>query len=73
MKGWCNVLDRFQITLAAARVNAGFTQDEAAKRLGVSKATIVNWEGGKSAPDITKARDLSALYGLPLEYIFFAD
>lgn len=36
----------FKISLAAARVNAGLTQDEVAKRMHVSKTTILNWEKG---------------------------
>lgn len=33
-----------QISLAAARVNAGMTQEKVAKEMHVSKNTIVNWE-----------------------------
>ena len=33
-----------KITLKAARVNAGLTQDETAHALGKTKQTIVNWE-----------------------------
>lgn len=37
-----------KITLEAARVNAGFTQAELAEKMGVSRATVINWEAGKS-------------------------
>ena len=37
----------FQISLAAARVNANMTQDDTAKAMKVSKTTVVNWEKGK--------------------------
>lgn len=40
-------MNDFKITLAAARVNAGMTQEEVAKEMHVSKNTIVNWENGK--------------------------
>lgn len=36
-----------KITLAAARVNAGLTQAELAEKMGVSRATINDWELGK--------------------------
>ena len=59
-----------QITLAAARVNAGMTQASVAKEMKISKQTVVNWEKGKTSPDIAQARKLSELYRLPLDYIF---
>lgn len=59
-----------QISLAAARVNAGMTQADVAKTLGVGKQTIVSWEKGKSEPKITQSRELSRLYNIPLDCIF---
>lgn len=40
--------NEYRITLAAARVNAGMTQEDVARKMKVSKATIVNWENGKT-------------------------
>lgn len=59
-----------QISLAAARVNAGMTQDSVAKAMHVSKQTVVNWEKGISEPKTSQAMELSALYEMPLDYIF---
>ena len=39
-----------QITLRAARINAGLSREKAAKLIGVSSYTIANWETGKSYP-----------------------
>lgn len=36
-----------KISLKAARVNAGFTQDELAEKLKVSRATVNAWERGR--------------------------
>lgn len=36
-----------QISLAAARVNAGFTQQELADKMGVSRQSVMEWELGK--------------------------
>ena len=60
----------FQISLAAARVNAGFTQEEVAKVMKVGKQTIVSWERGNSEPKMSQSRKLSELYKIPLDYIF---
>ena len=53
-----------KISLAAARVNAGLTQKEFAKACGVSEATVIKWESGKSYPSIGKLGVLEAVLGL---------
>ena len=63
-------MEKFQISLAAARVNAGLTQEEVAKAMNISKNTLVNWEKGKAEPTINQGRRLSELYNMPLEHIF---
>lgn len=40
------------ITLKAARVNKNLSQKEAAELIGISVATIANYEMGKRFPDI---------------------
>ena len=39
-----------KISLAAARVNAGFLQDVAAAKLHVTTETLRNWEKGNTVP-----------------------
>lgn len=38
-----------KITMEAARVNAGMTQEQMAERLGVHRQTVLCWENGKRA------------------------
>lgn len=57
----------FQISLAAARVNAGYTQAEAAKRLGVDRLTLVKWENGKVIPRTAFMLAMAAIYQIPVE------
>lgn len=59
-----------QISLAAARVNAKMTQEEVAEKLHVSRNTIINWENGKVELSIADLSMLSAIYGIPKDYIF---
>ena len=66
-------MKKLQISLAAARVNAGKTQDDVAKELHVGKQTIVSWERGNTQPSISQARKLSDFYNMPLENIFLPD
>lgn len=57
----------FQISLAAARVNAGLTQDDVAKRVGVSKRTVINWEKGYIKPNAATLNMLSGIYRIPVD------
>ena len=59
-----------KISLAAARVNAGYTQEKVASKLHVSKKTIVNWEKGNVTPSPIVMMALSDLYDMPIDYIF---
>ncbi|MCR5119491.1 MAG: helix-turn-helix domain-containing protein [Lachnospiraceae bacterium] len=64
-------MDDFQISLAAARVNAKLTQEDISREMNVSKNTVVNWENGKSEPTISQARRLAEYCGVPLDRIIF--
>ncbi len=59
-----------RITLEAARVNAHLTQKELAEILGVSNATVVNWEKGKTEPSLSQLKKISELSGIPSDFIF---
>lgn len=37
-----------KITLAGARVSAGLTQAEMARKIGVSRLTVLKWENGQT-------------------------
>lgn len=36
------------ISIKAARVESGYTQEALAERLGISKRTLISWENGES-------------------------
>lgn len=57
--------------LRAARINAGFTQEEVAETLGKSKNTIVGYETYKRVPDVKTAQRMAALYGMSIDDIIF--
>lgn len=60
-----------KLTLKAARVNAGYTQKDAAEKLGVSNATLCNWENGTSYPNIPQVEKICELYGVSYDYLIF--
>lgn len=49
----------------------GYTQAEAAERLGISVDTLGNYERGKSYPDVPVIRKIENLYGVPYARIIF--
>ena len=61
----------FKWKLRACRAQAGFTQSEVAKLLGVSEVTLVSYETGKSSPNMEMGQKMSELYGIPLELMDF--
>ena len=60
-----------QMTLKAARVNAGYGQKEAAKLLGIANKTLSKWENGKSYPTVDMARKIFELYHANFDDIIF--
>jgi len=60
-----------QITLKAARVNAGYLQQETAKLLGVAEKTYGRWEKGKSFPDAIQIKKIEELFGVKYDNLIF--
>lgn len=61
-----------KITWAAARVNAGYKQPQAAEALGVSVNTLIDWEKYRKSPTVVQAEKLCELYGCTMQDISFA-
>ena len=60
-----------KISLAAARVNAGLTQKEAAVMLGVSNRTLGKWENKESFPNAQQIEKICELYVVSYDNINF--
>lgn len=61
----------YQISLEAARVNAGLDQKSAAKKLGVSSKTLCSWENYITFPNAIQIVKICELYGAPYDIINF--
>ena len=59
--------------LKKARVQSGYTQEEVAEQLQVTRQTISNWENEKSYPDIISVIALSDLYSVSLDELLKGD
>lgn len=60
-----------KLTLAAARVNVGLTQRQAAAELNVSRETIGKWENGKVSPTADKIDAICTLYRVAYDNLIF--
>ncbi len=60
-----------QITLKAARVNKGMTQAEASAKLGVSVATLQQYENGRTFPDVPIIKRIEDTYEVPYSDILW--
>lgn len=64
-------MENIRISLAAARVNAGLTLEQASKMLKVSKNTLIKWEKGLSCPAWDKVMMIGEIYRFPIDHIIF--
>ena len=51
------------------RKKAGWSQEELAEKLGVSRQSVSKWEGAQSIPDMNKILQLSELFGVSTDYL----
>ena len=60
-----------KITLKAARVNAGLTLEDAAKKLGITKNTLISYEKYRTIPDMVTGTAMALLYGTSVDNLIF--
>ena len=59
----------FSDKLIALRRKAGWSQEELAERMNVSRQSVSKWESAQSMPDIDKIVQLSSLFGVTTDYL----
>ena len=59
--------------LAMLRGINGFSQEEIAEKIGISRQAYAKWETGATVPDVEKCRLLAAVYGVTLDSLAGAD
>ena len=55
------------------RKKAGWSQEELAEKLDVSRQAISKWEGAQSVPDMARILRLSELFGVSTDYLLKDD
>jgi len=51
------------------RKKCGWSQEELAEQLGISRQSVSKWESGMSIPDLEKIVKMSALFGVSTDYL----
>ena len=59
--------------LKVARAEMGLTQEDLAKRIGVSRQSINAIESGRYVPSTVLALKMAQVFGKPVEEIFMLD
>ena len=55
--------------IIALRKRAGWSQEELAQQLGVTRQSVSKWEGAQSMPDMDKVLQMSRLFGVSTDYL----
>ena len=55
--------------IVSLRKKAGWSQEELAEKLGVTRQSVSKWEGAQSVPDMDKVVTMSRLFGVTTDYL----
>ena len=55
--------------ITALRKKAGWSQEELAEQLGVTRQSVSKWEGAQSVPDMDKVVMMSRLFGVSTDFL----
>lgn len=55
--------------IVTLRKRAGWSQEELAAQLGVSRQSVSKWEGAQSVPDMQKVVQMSRLFGVTTDFL----
>ena len=59
----------FADKLILLRKKAGWSQEELAEQMDITRQSVSNWEGAQSVPDLEKMIRLSELFGVSTDYL----
>lgn len=65
-----NIHTRFAANLQKFRKQRGLTQEELAKKLGVTFQSVSKWENAKAAPDIFLLPTMAGVFGCTIDQLF---
>lgn len=53
--------------IATLRNVNGYSQEEVAEKIGISRQAYAKWEKGESVPDVERCQKLAELYGVTID------
>ena len=59
--------------ITALRKMNGYSQEQVAERIGITRQAYAKWERGTTVPDIEKASMLAHMYGITVDSLINAD
>ena len=59
----------FADKLIALRKKNGWSQEEFAEKMGVSRQAVSKWEGAQTVPDLDKILMMARLFGVTTDYL----
>ena len=51
------------------RKRNGWSQEDLAEKLGVSRQSVSKWEGAQSVPDLNRILQMAELFGVTTDYL----
>lgn len=67
------IVDSIKECIKCFREKNGFTQDQIAKIMGVSRTTYTKWESGDTLPNVIQLAKLAAIYSVEIGRFLEAD
>ena len=55
--------------IAMLRKRSGWSQEDLAERLDISRQSVSKWESGASIPDLERIVNMSQLFGVTTDYL----
>lgn len=59
--------------IIAERKRNGWSQEELAEKLGVTRQSVSKWEGAQSVPDLQRILEMSKIFGVSTDYLLKDD
>ena len=55
--------------IISLRKKAGWSQEDLAQQLGVTRQSVSKWEGAQSVPDMDKILQMSRIFGVTTDFL----